>query len=995
MKQDEVFVSTFEISNKEKELKHRFLNNQRTLKTQELKPVLPVISAPESHLSTFLNDMQTTMKQQTTGTMAGELLKRQNDLMHQQMEMLQTNQKDLHSLIQTIATKPDRSDDSRRLVAEMMAPLNRQILDVKTYYEETKTLARDIGMQVTQMKENLERGGYSDNLRKSVQQNMMKLSTTRNQFTHKIKEAEELVDEVIENTKDKGTLDNCTQGILYLKQQIEAVRTDTATVENELQNRFKRIMEQCVKVKNLPRDVLYPGSDIKGATERVNSYLGGEFDYFEVIEEVDEIRRRRIHLEREWRINTPSYPKVPKLQEIAYKKELDSYKTVRTSEYKKNAEMQPVYSEIQKKTLTKKPESLYQVVSKPLPPPLPQPKKLKKKLKPHKKSKHILSSKPIETSPSPEEEFQPKPVPLPLPKQSIPTQTSLPVTPSSLQAESVPMPSPTEPLPFQTKPGYTKGSQTYLKPEDLISKEYLPRTVETQEPPIATIEQKTVDLVTDYVLAKMLGSDKYIDIEYKGGAARWLGVEEISGLIREGIFVDQDTIDKLGREVLADGIAGLKKRPLVSNVQLIDLSPLPKIEEKKPEPVKKESFEEEYEEDFEDEEGEDKHMDSYTSESRDHIQITTDRNQSTKFDLPKPSKFDNPPDFSRSQIIQDQPTAADSVLPLNELSSLLNPRMLGMMSAAAVQHYVSALIEAGHIGRTPIADNRTPTPNTFFNNTMLQTPRNITPFNKSDTKQPQPAEKSEPEPAMPEEFNKFFGSGIGGRLLDIIKSDSDANPQQILEKFASNYLAPSKKGTQFLKVSYPPEYEINKQAPIEEAIFSPSPTANFKPRYGFDLDAEENKLQREQVHPRRCIDIPLFKPDEFVPSISIPVASPLSMTDSDMLYSSGSSSIGSEIFSIENPEFIGGFMDFIRKTRFMDDGQINNPDLSEGEVGMRDADTYSTGEITRDVINSTGPVLSLRNSTNHDRLSFGDLLSVDEEYEKSQGEFDPATIFSL
>ena len=117
MKQDEVFASTFEISNKEKELKQRFLNNQRTLKKEDPKPAQPILSPPESHLNTFLNDMQSAMRQQTTGTLAGELLKRQNDLMHQQMEMLQTNQKDLHTLIQTIATKPDRSDDSRRLIA--------------------------------------------------------------------------------------------------------------------------------------------------------------------------------------------------------------------------------------------------------------------------------------------------------------------------------------------------------------------------------------------------------------------------------------------------------------------------------------------------------------------------------------------------------------------------------------------------------------------------------------------------------------------------------------------------------------------------------------------------------------------------------------------------------------------------------------------------------------------------------------------------------------
>lgn len=984
MKQNEVLISNFEISNKEKELKQRFLNNQRNFKKQELKPVISIISPPESYLNTFLNEMQNVMKQQTTGTIVDELLKSQNDFMHQQLDMLQANQKDLHSLIQTIATKSDRSEDSRQLLAELMAPLNRQIFDVKSYYEETKNLARDIGNQVQQMKQNLERGDYSDTLRQTVKENMMKFNTTRNKFVHKISEAEHLVDKVIESTKDDGTLDSCTQAILYLKHQIEAVGRDTETVENQLENRFKRIMEQCAMMKNLPRDLMNYGEEIKGKIEKVKEYLGGDFDYFEVFGEVEEIRKRRNDIEREWKICKLGYPKVSKLQEVAYKKEQDRYKAGRMSGFMKHAEMQPIRREIQKKTLTKKPESLYHLASKPQTPQVAPSKKFKKTLQTRNKPKSILISKPPEISPKPKEEFHKKPVPIPLPNQSITTQTSFSLPPSP-PSEPVSIPAPSEPLPFQTKSGYTKESQTHLKPEDLISKEYLPKTVETQEPPIHTIEQKTVNLVTDFVLAKMLGSDRYIDIEYKGGAARWLGVEEINGLIKEGIYVDPDTIDKLGREVLADEISNLKKRPAIPSVQLIDLSPLLKTEEKKPESIKHESFEDEYEEDFE--ESKEKPMESYTSESRENIQTAVfDRNQPTpNFDnLPKPSKFDRPLDFSRSKILQDHPTA-DSTVPNSELSSLLNPRMLEMMSATAVQQYVSSLIEAGHIGRNPITDNQIPTSNTFFNNTMLETPRNISPFNISELKQS--------KPVLPEEFNKFFSSELGEKLLNLIKSNRDASPQQILEKFARTYLAPIKKGMQFLKVDYPPEYEEKNQPPVEEAIFGKSPIESNKLKYGFDLDGEENKLKREQMHPRRLVDIPLFKPEE-IPSVDIPVASPLSGTDSDMMYSSGNSSIGSEIFSIENPEFIRGFMDFIRKTR-LEKGQVSNSDLSEGEVSIRDFETLSTGEIQRDDISSSGPSLSLRTSTNHDRMSVRDLLSSDDDYEKSEGEFNPASLFNV
>ena len=74
------------------------------------------------------------------------------------------------------------------------------------------------------------------------------------------------------------------------------------------------------------------------------------------------------------------------------------------------------------------------------------------------------------------------------------------------------------------------------------------------------LDAKAVDILTDFVLANQLGTLKAppIPVELRSSPSKWLGMGDLNDLIREGINVDSDLIEKLGREVLADGIRVIK-----------------------------------------------------------------------------------------------------------------------------------------------------------------------------------------------------------------------------------------------------------------------------------------------------------------------------------------------------------------------------------------------------------------------------------------------------
>ena len=247
----DIVVTNLNISSKEQQLKQRFLSNTRP--DQTVKASLPVSSQPEIGLNSFLQEMQNTLKQQTTETMSSELVRRQASIMQQQVDLIREEQKNFSKVIKQM-TKP-AYEDPKKLLAEMLAPLNKQILEVKNYYEEAKLTAKDVGSQLNDIKSAIVHN--KPFLQSNVEDGMSKFAKKKAIFESKIKEAENMVSDVIAEAEDKINIGGCKQGIEYLRQQIEAVSKDTEKIEIELQNRFKKIILQAQKVKNLPSEIVF------------------------------------------------------------------------------------------------------------------------------------------------------------------------------------------------------------------------------------------------------------------------------------------------------------------------------------------------------------------------------------------------------------------------------------------------------------------------------------------------------------------------------------------------------------------------------------------------------------------------------------------------------------------------------------------------------------------------------------------------------------------
>ena len=932
----DIVVTSLNISQKEQQLKQRFLSNSRPETT--VKAAL--VSAPDPAFNSFLDEIQNTLKQQAHGSVSSDLLKQQATIMHQQAELIREEQKTFQQVIRQMS-KP-QSEDPKRVLAELLAPLNKQIIDVKNYYEETKNSAKEIMSQVSDFKKILTDHRSSESLQKNVGEGMNAFAKKKALFESKIREAENMVSEVVADAEDRLSIGGCKQGIDYLRQQIEMVRNDTEKIEIELQSRYQRMMQQVQKVKSLPSEEAVK-RDPKASEERISSMLGGNLDYDEILAEVESITNYRNALVQEFRKGTPVYPKAvrPVVTQITEKKV-----------QKKPLQMHPVPVGLAKKTFKTKPNALQNIPT--------QPKQFIVKPK-SDRPKSLLER-------VPEEIPQKSSVPTPreVPSKPLPHAQSLAADPISPPNEPLPssrnkpsdfvagpIPRAASPEAFQTRPGMTKGEQTV---KHLTFPEIYPslKNIETQEPPKSSLEQRTVDAVTEYVLTQLIQSNPAGHKKApEPQSSRWLGLEELSELTRLGIYADPMTLERLGKEVLSQGIKELKmnagrprdthdsERPSAALVH----EELPVRSTKKPE-VALDEPEEKYDSDFE-------------ASSSDNVPRPSE-NPERLFDKISPrtppkmfeKRFENAPQSSIGRVISH---------PEANLHSLLDPRLLGMMSATSIQHYLSSLIEAGHLPKpqdTPSFFTRSPSPGTQ----PVATPQ----YNKltSDT--------TIMEPKVPEEFKDFMSSAIGAQIFNTVKSNPHMSPQQVMESWVHNRAFSNK---------YPPQQEIPHPR-TEAGVFGRPLSRGARV---FDLDSEEKKVFEESSIARKMINIPVLeihKKNESSDSYRL-------VTDSEVSGLSNSGSVGSEIFNIENPEFMGGFMEFVRKARELEEGQVpGNSDLSEGEVRM-DYEGLSSGEIPREVMQ---PMNFTVEKNDRVRVSMGGLFS-DEGYELSEGEFDPNSIF--
>jgi len=922
MTSEDVVVTKFDLNAKEQTLKTRFLANQRPQATPIPPPNPPIPRVPDPQLDAFLRDMNESIRQQPQGTLAGELLKKQANMMQQQIDLLRENQQTSQSMMQNWG----KQREVRREVAEVVAPIVEMIKEIKGMYTETKQLGEIANIQIEQLKAEMRSRPVGQPESVPVVRNSIdKFAARKAQLEAKVTEMQRLVDTAAVND---GGITTALEGLTYLRSQMQSLPHEFDSFEKDIQTRFLRMTEIMQKAKALPKDVLYPSPDLETAREVLMKRMGGAFDYTGYMRELDEMKDRRNGLMLEFKQTAPQYPLIPRPQVQPSAAEKPTKQTAKRGNAQGAAgqrTMKPAPTpQVQtRRTLTKKPPGISDILSDPLRPPPAVTKKGKEREKSPRQAV-VEGRKPTMVSQETQAEVATK-------KES-PRRVEEDRH-SEREEEVVEPPQPAQPEPFQLA---EPAAKKRIQPDDLLPKIYLPPVhpppLPTSTPPLQTWERQTLDVLTDYVLSRRLQLAP-APIMPPQGLSRWLGPDQLNTLIREGLFVDSATVDRMGMEVLDEIIGKVK----------MDRS------QREQEPSYGSDFEEEISE----------HTDK-SEEKPPEIPVIEHKGQAS-FPPAEPANvsmfFPGP-----------SPIVAEERKEETDIAALLSPGILGRMSASAVRQYIASLIEAGHIG--PKTESLSP---------PIPAPQPI----------PQPVllvEERKFEEPREEELEKLLGKEMAAMFLAMLREKHQEMTQDMLDRFARSF-APA--------IAEPPKPQIQHvpsppSEPSEPQRFEPlfPVSTDFKDafslpkRLNLDLDAEEAKLRMEQDLPRLMLKLPPFRPPE-LPAPDSNMSLYLSASDSSI----GGHSVGTELFSLENTEYMGSLAQFMSSARGMEEGQLaGNPDLSEGEVGGRD-EALSSGELPPDVLN---PAVDFPRP----RINVANILSSDEVLDSaSEGEFDPQHLF--
>ena len=924
----EIIVSDFKISSKEQQIKNRFLNNSKLNPAHLFAPQSPEADTKNSR---FPQKPQTSLKAQPKSPSIKDPRKKSKTIQPQVDHLKQERKSPEQVLLQ--ASHPI-SQNPKRLMAEILAPLDKQIKEVKSCYEETKSVAKEIISQINDLKKSIDERGAFAELHTSVEDSIKRLTIKRQAFEGKAKETENLALNIANDREDSIRIETCKKSVEQLRRQIEAAKKDAEEIELDMRNRFKRIVQEAKRVKKIPEEVRCD-EGFEGSEMKIEKMLGGRVDYGEILWEINEMKTKKNEMMQEFKKMTPAYPKIVKQVQLAGKK----------ADTVKPARLVPASQSNLRKSMKTKPSSLKNIAV--------QTKTLKlnrqltnqdlfdREYDRNWEKEHSCSDKVKQSKPNIKDDYRAISK-IELDQESEPVEERYEKVAESLNNsyraqeeynynELNEMLRYKSPQHFQTKPGACKGEQTKSLTFDHIYPNL--KNIETQEPPKPSIIEKTVDAVTEYLLSTLLPKEKPNPKIPEPKASKWLGVEEISELTELGLYFNPLTIEKIGKEVLKSEINELKSKkirtPKAPAHESQDLKPQPKSEHNSKEPQEKQS-----------ENPETSHEDSQ------------DNPKETLFDKISPK---TPPQFysQRFEIAEKSSNMPEPIQPHRSsgIQTLLNPNLLSRMNASSIQHYISALIDSGHIPRsqgTPSFYSRSPTP---------QSQSKPTPQCK------QTSFSSIFEPKLPEEVKEFLSSPIGGQIYSILKESPSLSPQQVIESLLSN---------RELNLTFPVRSDLIGKPSKKDALEKHEP----RDARMFDLQAEEQKIYEESSSVRRVFNIPVLEiyrkshsnPDECL------------VTDSEVSGLSQSDSAASEIFGVRNSEVLVEFMDCIKKAKDLE--AIRSPrsaDLSEGEVKVEE-EGLSSGEISK-VLLSKHKDLSEANK--HQFSDSGSDLFSQEEFDAS------------
>ena len=262
-------------------------------------------SKENSNMNQFLNELQREYVKEKGGVPHG-LLYQQSRVMEQQMGMIAENQRQMGSFLKGMGRgnigeaaqiKDEVFNSNRRMLLDVLGPLNKQVSDVNNIYEKTKNCAEQVKDKVDELCNVITKKEQKNAVEDMVSSKYEELKRGRQSMGGSIL-----------------PMDAYQEGVSNLTEQIERMRGETERVEVEMHNRYIRMLEEAQKYKHLNSvaqseelGVGMGGLPVSTRGAEIKELLG-EFDYEGLMEDVVWMHKQRVAIQRQWTDGRPCYP---------------------------------------------------------------------------------------------------------------------------------------------------------------------------------------------------------------------------------------------------------------------------------------------------------------------------------------------------------------------------------------------------------------------------------------------------------------------------------------------------------------------------------------------------------------------------------------------------------------------------------------------------------------------------------------------------------------
>lgn len=235
-------------------------------------------------------------------------------MMEKQIDVLEGNQKQIGDIINNMmnrgATGTDSSanlkqnvfNENRRMMLEMMQPVNQQLNEMKLLYENTRTCSTDVGSKIDELKKII-----------ALQQNSISggASSGPNPFM-----TGQMNPQQMENFLDPSVI---KKGVEDMKEQMREVQKEAHLIESEMESRFRNMVVQNeAKLRNVPMSLTQELASkevrekaLEDDVEQMTTFsrtraliierLGGPCDYNQFTEDIRQLKVKRDQANRQFK----------------------------------------------------------------------------------------------------------------------------------------------------------------------------------------------------------------------------------------------------------------------------------------------------------------------------------------------------------------------------------------------------------------------------------------------------------------------------------------------------------------------------------------------------------------------------------------------------------------------------------------------------------------------------------------------------------------------